>query len=190
MLTIGDQKEQEEIVSILTSEVDGYWIGITDEKEEGNWIWVTDEEVAYQNWAEDNSINKSDMHDYAVVLADGSGWDATENCNDLRKYGFILEIEDCEPEQEVVETVPMHRLYNPNTGEHFYTGSEKERDNLIETGWKYEGIAWNAPVSNGTQVYRLYNPNSGDHHYTMSQDENDMFVEAGWKYEGIGWFGE
>lgn len=86
-----------------------------------------------------------------------------------------------------VETTPMHRLYNPNSGEHFYTGSLDERDVLVAAGWQYEGIAWNSPVKGGAPVYRLYNPNSGDHHYTMSSDEKDHLVGVGWQYEGIAW---
>lgn len=86
-----------------------------------------------------------------------------------------------------VQTTPMYRLYNPNSGEHFYTGSLEEKNNLVVAGWNYEGIAWNAPTRSGDPVYRLYNPNSGDHHYTMSKEETDMLVSVGWKYEGICW---
>ena len=82
----------------------------------------------------------------------------------------------------------MHRLYNPNSGEHFYTADETECDNLIGFGWRYEGIAWNAPETSDTLVYRLYNPNAGDHHYTTSLAEKDNLVSVGWKYEGIGWY--
>ena len=87
----------------------------------------------------------------------------------------------------VIKTTPMYRLYNPNSGEHFYTGSVEERDMLDAAGWNYEGVAWNAPVTDGQPVYRVYNPNSGDHHYTMSQEEVNMLVEAGWQYEGVAW---
>ncbi|HFI0827892.1 TPA: G5 domain-containing protein, partial [Streptococcus suis] len=82
--------------------------------------------------------------------------------------------------------IGMYRLYNPNSGEHFYTASIGERDFLKKVGWKYEGGAWTAPT-NGEDVYRLYNPNAGDHHYTTSKAEKDMLVKVGWKYEGVGW---
>ncbi|MBQ9607953.1 MAG: hypothetical protein IJV15_00750 [Lachnospiraceae bacterium] len=82
----------------------------------------------------------------------------------------------------------MYRLYNPNSGEHFYTANETEKDNLSNLGWKYEGVAWNAPDSSDTPVYRLYNPNAGDHHYTTSKSEKDTLVSLGWKDEGIGWY--
>lgn len=81
----------------------------------------------------------------------------------------------------------LHRMYNPNSGEHFYTKSGSERYNLILSGWKYEGDGWIAPDT-GDPVYRLYNENAGDHHYTMSGRERDNLVAAGWKYEGIGWY--
>ena len=86
-----------------------------------------------------------------------------------------------------IETTPMYRLYNPNSGEHFYTGSIEERDNLVVAGWIYEGVAWNAPVKTGDPVYRLYNPVNPDHHYTMSAEERDNLVAAGWIYEGVAW---
>ncbi|MDO4537198.1 MAG: hypothetical protein Q4B54_03470, partial [Coriobacteriales bacterium] len=56
----------------------------------------------------------------------------------------------------------MWRLYNPNSGEHFYTGGEAEMRNLASLGWYLEGVGWVAPLE-GDPVYRLYNPNSGDH---------------------------
>ncbi|MBQ9609072.1 MAG: hypothetical protein IJV15_06455 [Lachnospiraceae bacterium] len=86
------------------------------------------------------------------------------------------------------KTEEMYRLYNPNSGEHFYTANATERDNLVGYGWRYEGVGWNAPVKSDFPVYRLYNPNAGDHHYTTSVDEKDNLVSLGWKYEGIGWY--
>lgn len=81
----------------------------------------------------------------------------------------------------------MNRLYNPNSGEHFYTKDLHEKDVLVSLGWKAEGIGWAAPAE-GAPVYRLYNPNAGDHHYTMSSNEKDTLVSIGWQYEGIGWY--
>ena len=85
-------------------------------------------------------------------------------------------------------TQSMYRLYNPNSGEHFYTGNASEHDGLRSRGWTYEGVDWVAPVSSSMPVYRLYNPNAGDHHYTMNAAERNMLVNAGWKDEGIGWY--
>lgn len=78
------------------------------------------------------------------------------------------------------------RMYNPNSGEHFYTMDTNERNSLYLIGWNYEGISWAAPSSGGT-IYRVYNPNNGDHHYTMSLGEKDNLVKVGWRYEGTAW---
>lgn len=86
-----------------------------------------------------------------------------------------------------VQTNAMYRLYNPNSGEHFYTASTGERDNVRKAGWRYEGIGWQAPKS-GTPVYRLYNPNAGDHHYTPIVSEKNHLVKVGWRYEGVSWY--
>ena len=85
------------------------------------------------------------------------------------------------------ETRSMYRLYNPNSGEHFYTSNQGERDHLVSLGWRYEGVAWNAPLT-GAPIFRLYNPNAGDHHYTGSEKERDDLVKLGWKYEGVAWY--
>ncbi|MBV7391504.1 M60 family metallopeptidase [Enterococcus sp. ALS3] len=81
----------------------------------------------------------------------------------------------------------MYRIYNPNNGEHFYTQSIQEKNELLKDGWRDEGIGWRVPMS-GDPIYRLYNPNVGDHHYTLSNDEKTYLVSQGWKDEGIGWF--
>ncbi len=91
------------------------------------------------------------------------------------------------PEETPVE---MHRVYNPNSGEHFYTAKLKEKEYLEINGWTYEGVGWVAPELSKTPVYRLYNSHSGDHHYTMKEKEKDALVKLGWTYEGIGWYSD
>ena len=92
----------------------------------------------------------------------------------------------------VVRTAAMHRLYNPYTGEHFYTADTAERDHLTGLGWRYEGVGWKAPAKSSTPVYRLYNGHvrGGDHHYTTSASERDHLVSVGWTYEGVGWYSD
>ena len=87
------------------------------------------------------------------------------------------------------DVLAMNRLYNPNTGEHFYTANSYERDNLVSCGWRYEGIGWYAS-SSGDAVYRLYNPNAGDHHYTLNTNEVNSLVAAGWRYEGVAFYSD
>ncbi len=91
-------------------------------------------------------------------------------------------------EIEQSDAACMYRLYNPNSGEHFYTANVKEKNVLATSGWTLEGIGWFAPATSQTPVYRLYNPNAGDHHYTTSEREHDELVRIGWNDEGIGWY--
>lgn len=86
------------------------------------------------------------------------------------------------------EQTAMYRLYNPNSGEHFYTASTAERDATVAAGWNDEGIGWIAPDESTTPVYRLYS--GTDHHYTTSTVERDYLVSVGWDDEGVGWYSD
>ena len=94
------------------------------------------------------------------------------------------------PNKPTVKKISMYRLYNPNSGEHFYTKDMAEKNHLVSLGWKYEGIGWTAPSYSNTPVYRLYNPNAGEHHYTLDKKEKNNLVKVGWNYEGIGWYSD
>ena len=94
----------------------------------------------------------------------------------------------CGVNRETVETrqvTHMFRMYNPNTGEHFYTGSDVEKNNLIVAGWQYEGIGFTFPANTGAPVYRLFQPSTGEHLYTMDVAEREKLEAEGWNYEGI-----
>ena len=86
---------------------------------------------------------------------------------------------------ETRQVTHMFRMYNPNTGEHFYTGSEVERENLIVAGWQYEGVGFTFPANTGAPVHRLFQPSTGEHLYTMDEAEKNTLMAAGWNYEGI-----
>ena len=108
---------------------------------------------------------------------------------DAAESGLVVASDGETPSYEESH-VNMYRLYNPNSGEHFYTSSESEAMNVASAGWQWEGIGWVAPTTSSTPVYRLYNPNGGDHFYTTSKSERDGLVKKGWKYEGIGWYSD
>ncbi|MBE6922550.1 MAG: hypothetical protein E7465_05130 [Ruminococcaceae bacterium] len=94
----------------------------------------------------------------------------------------------CSVHRETVETrqvVHMFRMFNPNTGEHFYTGSEVEKNNLLAVGWKYEGIGFTFPANTGAPVHRLFQPSTGEHLYTMDNAEKERLMADGWNYEGV-----
>lgn len=95
---------------------------------------------------------------------------------------------DSEEQPQSYTEIQMYRLYNPYSGEHFYTGSYDEFDHLWNLGWEDEGIGWVAPSYSEYPVYRLYNGNAGEHFFTLSESERDNLVKKGWNYEGIGWY--
>lgn len=107
----------------------------------------------------------------------------------LAKYGHygICDDKAIFPVTVLPAAAPVYRLYNPTSGEHFYTPVIAERDSLTKLGWRNEGTAWQT-YSTGVPVYRVYNPNAGDHHYTISQVEVTSLVERGWRNEGISFY--
>ena len=83
---------------------------------------------------------------------------------------------------------PVFRLFNPRTGDHFYTISTETRDSFRNQGYEYEWpefYAYDAPVSGSIPIYRLYNSRNGDHFYTNSAAGRDAVMQGGYAYEGI-----
>jgi len=84
-------------------------------------------------------------------------------------------------QKDPAAAMPMYRIYNSTTGEHFYTSSPNEaRANVNSGAWKYEGIGWFAP-SSGEPVYRLAAiPGSGSagHLFTLSTKERDAALAS------------
>ena len=104
-------------------------------------------------------------------------------------YSFTTQKNNTTPDDPIDESgVDMYRLYNKNSGEHFYTSDIVEKNYLSSIGWNYEGVGWTAPEKSNTPVYRLYNPNAGDHHYTTDISERYFLISVGWNDEGIGWY--
>lgn len=122
-----------------------------------------------------NAVNQQNIQLYSFNGSDAQKWNAEavpENGSSDQNQGQKT----------------MYRLYNPNSGEHFYTGSENEKNLVVAAGWNDEGVGWTAPESSSTPVYRMYNPNAGDHFYTTAADERNMLIDYGWRWEGIGWY--
>jgi hypothetical protein len=88
--------------------------------------------------------------------------------------------------------VPVYRVYNRNSGLHHYTTNAKERDALVQLGWKNEGVSFNAAKQGSapglSPVYREYNPYNGTHNWTLSLAEHRKLVSVGWRDEGVAWY--
>ena len=83
-----------------------------------------------------------------------------------------------------------YRMYNPNSGEHFYTKDPEEAELLVQLGWIHESgsdfTVVSATEEDAVPVYRLYNPNCGGmHFYTSDVEEAKYLKSIGWNYEGI-----
>lgn len=85
-------------------------------------------------------------------------------------------------------TVTIYGYVNPNSGDHFYTGSAVERAVLEAAGWISDGEPFDTPALSDKPVYRLYNEETGLHYYTDDEGERKDLSESGWKDEGIGWY--
>lgn len=151
----------------------------------------------YANIENESVENSSSVDTETVLSEDQSTDEANEQYSNVSVYSDEAQVEEREEETKeqnptVVEVTyyKMWRLYNPNSGEHFYTSDETERENVYNHGWNIEGYGWVAPSPSNSPVYRLYNPNAGDHHYTLDSSERDMLINKGWRYEGIGWYSD
>lgn len=73
----------------------------------------------------------------------------------------------------------IHRMYNPNSGRHYYTLGDGERSFLVSQGWRYEkdeGFMYPTQVAGTTEVYRLYNRLSGTHLFTEDASQKNAIL--------------
>ncbi|TDL15780.1 hypothetical protein BD410DRAFT_796054 [Rickenella mellea] len=97
------------------------------------------------------------------------------------------------PQIPSTSTVPFFRLYNPTSGDHFFTTSESEVESAISnSGYTFQNIAasvYPTKICNSTSLFRLYNSFSGDHFYTTSATERDTAIAiSGYTSEGTAAF--
>ena len=135
----------------------------------------------------DASLDPSSYVNKSVSLS--SGWHTLKITfkpeNAATKYNFTINV------TYVADPyAPTYRLYNPYSGEHFFTNDTEEHEYLVSLGWKKEGEAWNSPKTSNTEVYRLYNPFSGVHFYTSDKGECEYLASLGWNKEGTAWYSD
>ena len=148
---------------------------------EGVTILYGDTEDDYK-WTEAPSY--TEVGEYTVYyFAKAPGY------NDL-KGSYTITIQ---PAAEMIESIPIYRMQNPNTTECVWTASKNEYDKVTNAGWKKQGIAFycfKEEIDGAVPIYRMYNPNGnngkGDHHYTKSVGEINKLVKVGWKKDFSG----
>ena len=97
LVTVTSPEEQAVVNELLQPEMNGLWLGATDEETEGRWQWVTGEEFTFSQWnpvGEPN--NKNGAEHYAHLYCATAFW------NDVEKEsavvdGFIVEYEMIKP---------------------------------------------------------------------------------------------
>ena len=87
----------------------------------------------------------------------------------------------------------VYRFLNQNTGVHFYTASEAEKDNIVENlpNFNLEGVSYEVvdPLTgaeNTDVVHRFLNQDTGVHIYTIDENERSFIAEnlSNYTYEG------
>ena len=90
----------------------------------------------------------------------------------------------------------VYRFFNDLTGVHFYTGSEIERDAVLELpNFNFEGASYESidPLTGNPEpspVYRFLNQDTGVHLYTISEAERNFVDENldNFAFEGEAFF--
>ena len=111
--------------------------------------------------------------------------------NDVELTGNDLPISILNSSETIV-----YRFFDPNSGGHFYTVDEKERNFVQENldNYTFEGETYKTydPTTGGEgeEVYRFFNPSTGVHLYTTSEIERDSVIENldNFTYEGVKFF--
>ena len=83
----------------------------------------------------------------------------------------------------------LFRIFLPWNGEHFYTKSYSEMQQVQKNGGHFDGVVFLAPNYLGTvPVYRFWNT-SGKHFYTSNENEKNYVMNSlKYKYEGIAYY--
>ena len=93
------------------------------------------------------------------------------------------------------KSLAVYRFYNQNSGSHFYTIDENEK-NVVEQNldnYSYEGeafFAFHTEVKGSIPIYRFYNSTTGTHFYTPSAEERDHLIDhlSHFQSEGIAYY--
>ena len=104
---------------------------------------------------------------------------------------FVATPNNIENVDSVSETDTVYRFLNNDTGVHFYTANETERDavedldNYTFEGASYQGIDPLTGADDSLPVYRFLNQDTGVHLYTISETERDATEElSNFSFEG------
>ncbi len=117
----------------------------------------------------------------------------TSDDEELKKIVLVATNESIEFLQSTDSNVDVYRFFNKDTGVHFYTSSEAEKDSIVTNlpNYSLEGVSYEAvdPLTGGDNsgvVHRFRNQNTGVHIYTIDEIERSFIAEnlSNYEYEG------
>jgi len=90
---------------------------------------------------------------------------------------------------------PIYRFFNNNSGGHFYTNSDAEKNAVIQnySEFIFEGVGFYASLvaqPGMLPVYRFFNNNSGGHFYTIDESEKNIVIQnyGSFTFEGVSFY--
>lgn len=87
-----------------------------------------------------------------------------------------------EPGTPLPRLVPLHRLVQSETGDHFYTADAAERAAVVDLGYRDEGPlgdVFDAPAPGTIPLHRLRHEATGRHLYTVAADVREIALVSG-----------
>jgi len=134
--------------------------------------------VNFSNWQNSNTAENAVLVDFGYNGAKLIYEFVTDPIKKQQLQNYVDQyLIDNQVNLEYIEK-PIHRYFNANSGDHFYTQNDGSY-----TGWGYEGVAFSAytyRTPSSVPIYRYYNPGSGDHFYSKNSG-----APYGYTSEGI-----
>lgn len=136
-----------------------------------------------------------------VISADQGNYDLEFGSSNSDPNDVLIDTTDVNPisDNDTVSGAEVHRFFNPESGVHFYTASEVERDFAIDNlaNYNHEGASFTSATETADAltgvkpVFRFFNTLTGGHLYTMSEAERDNINNnlENYNFEGIAYYG-
>ena len=111
-----------------------------------------------------------------------------EAINNLNSQEIVSFFTTNSQETPSSERTTVYRFLNQDTGVHFYTANEEEKNAVEQSNsFSSEGASYDAvdPITGGVPVYRFLNQDTGVHLYTISEAERNATTNlANFSLEG------
>ena len=161
---------------------------------ESNVVWMGsdgDSEIFLYDGSETIRLTNNEIDDvFPALSGDNVVWQSSaefESVEDLN----IISLATPESDFDSISGTTVYRFFNNDTGVHFYTANETERDAVEDlANFSFEGASYQAvdPLTGNPEpepVYRFLNQDTGVHLYTISEVEKNAVEELdNFSFEG------